>query len=222
MARTFTQRTVLTGSITQADDLNFEVNGALAEFNGRLDQHNMPLLSVVSASLTANVLVNEQPTVGSQGVFNAHYYAGPYTTAFTVDGDDGDVGVGWNDMPTTCSVSFQAKEGMLKGAAVFTAERYPPIYITGGTTTELDMSTYWWEAGVFVNNNLVGQSGRIYGRKFTVDLPFGCPIGNEDAQVDVRWQSPLGGGYRSELTGSVYRTPLAISGSFVWVRNAYR
>lgn len=230
MPRTYTQRTIVDGNINLSDNINFELDGALQEFNGKLDANQMPLLSVGSAKLRDSIIYSASPVDGSQGPCNAYYISedssilSPWEWDYTA----GEWEVGWNPFYNKMTsgagsqLTFPAKEGIIKGSVVCDVERrtYKRV-IPGDTPVTTEWSTdNWIEIGVFVNDRLVAQTGKQYTRRFTYDLPFASYVGNEEVTVDIRWRAvdvPV------PITNTGYvPQPFYVHGSLIWARNQYR
>jgi len=228
MSRTYSKHPINDADTNKATVMNEELAGSLQEFQGKLDQHNMPLRCVEDKHILDNVEYLDAPVTGSEGQVNSYYISdaipssGPWIWDYTL----GEWQVGWNPLFTKMGIagsrlSFAAKEGMIKGSVVVTIERRTSLrtYSGGGATDEWSRSA-WIEVGVFVNDRLVANSGSQFMRYFTYDLPFSSYVGNTEVTIDVRWRgieipAPIG------TTGYVPE-PLNVHASTIWVRGQKR
>lgn len=146
MTRQYTQRPFMGQQITAAEDYNGEIRSAVSEFNGDLDQNNMPLQSVARATMAAPRIVvpyqNASPGMTghfiksvyqqSQSYHNSYFCGLDGNGAFQVTSISQDEWrLGWIKLnlfrfETTgggvevfpgSALSFDAKEGMVMGEA---------------------------------------------------------------------------------------------------------
>lgn len=187
MAVTYTQAHIAKDNISKAEDQNKELAGSLAELNGALDAHQLPLASVGYNSLAGAAALLDPHDVSStetHGPFSSTYIVSE-TEELTFSEADENVFAGWNDINTTFKLSFQAKEGMLYGSAVICGEKN--AVLSGANEYGND---FWFRFGIFVNEILISDTGRIPAGAFTVDLPYVVPIGSEDVILTIKWIAP--------------------------------
>ena len=212
MARQYTIGPQLAGDIILIDRQNDEVNQAVGELNGSLDQNNMPLNSVSRAELVAPSYTSiVGPPAQKNYVYPSQaYYVTEVCNTFLINVDEW--ALGWNTLESSAFpanrsgfvLDFVAQEGMLKGEAVvdFTQRQSYLVYYriepgdpgpppapgaTGYIEKVKDQHT--GELGVFVNDVLVARTGPIYiaiGR-FTYTIPYATPVKSGPVHIDVRW-----------------------------------
>jgi hypothetical protein len=83
------------------------------------------------------------------------------------------------------------------------------------------------EIGVFCNGILIARSGKIHCGAFTLDIPFGLPIGNEFCEIVVKWiheqhtaRDEASGTWDTADIDHFYR--FVCAGISTWCRNQYR
>jgi len=218
MPRQYTQRASVLGNIVAADDFNAEVTATMSEYNGLLDQNQIPLDTIRDTHFDVPYYNEEYNGIaaGWQGHFIRHTYqqsqsyhvsehcgensinpGADTTTRFS----DTQLTLGWIKLEsgrTTgtyapgAAVSFKSKEGMLVGEAMGDFEWRMNYWIKDYNTPQeetLPMDISWIEVGVFVNDVLCGRTDQQYlGGRFTFVVPFSCPIGSQDVKVDVRFK----------------------------------
>lgn len=213
MSGTWTEKTIASKNVTRSDDINKEFAGSLGQFNGNLDQHNMPLQTVNRNKTSTPVLYTNNNTTGVIGPFGAHYVCGPYEDQIDFDAITNTVYAGWIRPDDDFICEFTAIEGMLIGSVTICGEK--KSVHSGLAEVGED---YWFSFGVFINGSLVGETGKIFARTYTVDLPFGTPIGNGSVQIDVRFMAPpVGAEGATDIP-----TTFSVKNRFMWARNQYR
>lgn len=214
MARSYTKICAKAKDQFKADHYNREADGISQQFNGQLDQNNMPIASVgpthlvdpvrTSNEFGVNTISSYMPTqsyhlatwnIANDASTVAEQMPTPAGT-YNRDWATNPWQPFWNQFDYTVvtegsRLRFNAKEGMLIGGVTINVEtREGKIRHTGsGPTftlqTGLDNTC---EIGIFCNGILVGRSGQIHTGAFTLDIPFSTPIGNEFCEIVVKWQ----------------------------------
>jgi len=249
MARTYTKKTIIDGGQTKDEDFNSEIQGALAEFNGQLDQHQLPLQAFDAAHL-------KQPIVSTSYLLQDGTYSTYMTTqsyhqteyvpnevAISMRWDDPlYVGTGWIKLQdlllekrgTGCygaELIFDALEGMIAGNAVIDFTWYP-----GGAHYQTEGLQAWSlyardttiEWGVFIDDVLVSKSGNIWPRRLTLNLPFNSPVSSKPVKIDIRFRLQFLDPAAQEAENSVVRVDieeyqsLTYNGGVLWTRNQFR
>jgi len=84
---------------------------------------------------------------------------------------------------------------------------------------------YTIEWGVFIDDVCVSQSGLIWPRRMTLNLPFNAPVSSKLCKIDIRFKI----NFKDNLVEStqsgyeVYREQgMQYNGGNLWVRNQYR
>tara|TARA_R100001463_G_scaffold82651_3_gene137286 strand:- start:1532 stop:2293 length:762 start_codon:yes stop_codon:yes gene_type:complete len=216
VARTWTVKTAKTRDQFKAEHFNEPANAVASQFNGKLDQHNMPLDSVMHADLAdpvygANAFSVQtkssyMPTQSyhtavwdidsTAGLDTTEFGTAVYTTNFSSDNWNAK----WNSFPASpvsqgSRVKFNAQEGMIYGGVTASVERRSGRarnqYGQGGNVgAEFNIGqSNWHELGVFVNGILCGRSGELNNGSYTVDIPFSTPIGTEFVSIEVKWMA---------------------------------
>lgn len=209
MARTWTKNDFKDGDQFKADQWNDETNGYAQQFNGQLDQNNMPLLGCKAEQFVAPVRTNNAHganTTSSYMATQSYHYAqfrmnndaslttstigpsGIYITDFETNSWEHK----WNTIATAGSPSiaqgtkirFNAKEGMIYGGLTISCER------RGGRITyiaEIDGSDQSFTVNVGEDNMYeigVFVNGVLCGR--TGDIQVGAWT------FDLPYSTPIG------------------------------
>lgn len=188
MARQYTQRAFIGGSLANADDWNSEMNSSISELNGQLDQNNCPLSSV-GDSKVADPLVDTEidALFGTARIIVAHSTmpSQAYHVSSLVDEDPTDVTfnrsiwttndwfLGWQRMAqkrTTpnfgtnffagSEVKFEAKEGMIVGEILVDASWRQSFRetIVGDDLVTKARNDGFVEFGAFCNDVCIARS----------------------------------------------------------------
>lgn len=217
MARSYTKECFKALDQFKADHYNREADGVSQQFNGELDQNNMPI-----ASVGPTHMVEPVRTVNAHGVNTISSYMPTqsyHVATWTVANDENTVAAAmptpagvvydvnwdtdpwspfWNQFDYTVvtqgsRLRFNAKEGMLLGGVTISIEQRTGSvrHVAGGGPSFQSFDEgrlLSAEIGIFCNGVLIGRSGQIYPGAFTLDIPFSTPIGNEFCEIVVKWQ----------------------------------
>ena len=216
MARTWTVKTAKTRDQFKADHFNEPAHAIAGQFNGKLDQHNMPLDSVTHDDLLDPVYSDDAYGVDTKSsymptqsyhvaVWDIDSTAGLDTTefgtaVFATKFIDTNWNAKWNTFPASpvtegSRLKFNAKEGMIFGGVTASVERREgrarDQYGAGGNIgSEFNIGAEnWHELGVFVNGILCGRTGELNCGSYTVDIPYSTPIGTEFCEVQLKWMA---------------------------------
>lgn len=196
MPRSYTTRQIAASQAIKADDLNRELTDAARQFNGGIDQHQVPLEAIVRTKIAPPEVDYPETYTGTKSTYGASssYHRSVKqsddedTPDVTIDPGEDDATAGWRSLwplrsvPTTDGVVLEltAREGMIRGEFHVDVERRlsylrkndtvggPDIWISIGKLN-------WLRFGVFANGSLIADTGLIYPRRTTVALPFAAP-----------------------------------------------
>ncbi len=248
VARSYTKECFDDGDQFKADHFNSDANGIAQQFNGQLDQNNMPLESCYSEQLKDPVRTSNAfgvATVSSYMPTQSYHYAqwritnttteeneiGPasvYQTDWMTDSWD----PFWNLFDYTvvtqgARIRFESQEGMIIGGLTINCETRSGRIRGGGdpgwTKNSANYENY--EIGIFCNGILIGRSGRVYNGAYCLDIPFSTPIGTEYTEIVVKWfkeQNVFVDGDTWTVTESDHGQLFTVSGMHLWARNQYR
>ena len=232
--KTFTDKPLHQFDQVKYDNIAWNLDKHLDQFNGGLDSNNMPVDSVGEAKLVEPApnqpgLSGPVTKFSSEMPTQAYYFSRRSNTQeqakliwepiFETNLDTDTWSAGFNKLVDLDSgfalfpLQFDAKEGMLVGCATIDWEHGNQVFnVSTGDGPE-------W--AVFINNVLVARSGYIYPRRHTTQLPFSVPCGSQPVQIDVRvklntWR--VSGSPNFDTTSS----PFKMFGATLWARNHYR
>jgi len=224
------------------ENINDNTRTVVGEYNGRLDGQNFPVdtidkLKLAPATLTSQSTVNVFgfKHVGQtqdyhfvrrwntyEGSVNIHYPL----VAFDLQNNSwssgwnnlGDIDNAFNDLV----LEFEAESGTLNGCFDINF-RHGFDIIEDNNQDALPWSKNWWSRwGIFCNDILIAETGRVYPRLANLSIPFKLFVGSQPLKLDLRWQTittnPV-----DEL--SVEDNPISIMeiyGASIWACNTKR
>jgi len=248
VARSWTKECFADGDQFKADHFNKDADGVAQQFNGQLDQNNMPLLGCHSEQLIDPIRTSDAfdvNTISSYMPTQSYHYAtwritntstaaneiGPasvYQTNWTTDSWDPH----WNlfdySVVTQGSrIRFESREGMIIGGVTINCESRSGR-VQGGSDPAWHKNSAQYDAyeiGIFVNGVLCGRSGKVYMGALCLDIPFSTPIGTEYTEIVVKWSKEAMSfldGTTWTITESDHGELFTMSGMQLWARNQYR
>jgi hypothetical protein len=241
MAKTWAEKPNHDFMQVKSENLNSNIVGVLDEFNGNLGSNNLPVSALTNAHFkdgtgSTGFSLSRKATFTGQGqnyhrvkrwnVAEAGLDVWEYVESVNLTVDNW--GKSWNPLENFGTFSenyldITAKEGMLVGCAVIDFfHGFNRILYGDDPVIRAFFGKSWWtQWGVFINDTLVAETGEVYPRRETINLPFKVPCGSQDLKIDLRWRTTT-----SDAIGTGFlldpSTPLEIYGAEIWVRNIYR
>ena len=177
MPRTYTTRTILDGGQAKDEDFNTEIQSPIGEFNGQLDQNQLPLQSVnfnhIAQPTTSTAYLAQNGTYSTY-MQTQSYHQSEYTKTENLDvplmtwDNTLYAGQGWISLQQWqlqthtanqtggAEIIFNAVEGMIAGNAVIDFTWFP-----GGSRNQAVVPTQGGDIGISLRN--------IYGYKETIE-----------------------------------------------------
>ena len=224
------------------ENINDNTRAVVGEYNGRLDGQNFPVDTIDKLKLAPSTLTSQSTSnvyafkhVGQtqnyhfvrrwntyEGSVNIHYPL----VAFDLQNNSwssgwnnlGDIDNAFNDLV----LEFEAESGTLNGCFDINF-RHGFDIIEDNNQDALPWSKNWWSRwGIFCNDILIAETGRVYPRLANLSIPFKLFVGSQPLKLDLRWQTittnPV-----DEL--SVEDNPISIMeiyGASIWACNTKR
>ena len=224
------------------ENINDNTRTVVGEYNGRLDGQNFPVDTIDKLKLAPSTLTSQSTSnvyafkhVGQtqdyhfvrrwntyEGSVNIHYPL----VAFDLQNNSwssgwnnlGDIDNAFNDLV----LEFEAESGTLNGCFDINF-RHGFDIIEDNNQDALPWSENWWSRwGIFCNDILIAETGRVYPRLANLSIPFKLFVGSQPLKLDLRWQTittnPV-----DEL--SVEDNPISIMeiyGASIWACNTKR
>lgn len=247
MARMYQKGRIVSKDVIFAEPVGDEINQAVAELNGGLDGHNMPLESLTRAKILPPVITN---IPGPPDQDNRVYQSQAYYISDSCNGNDtinkDDWQMGWNKFEVLAGngktgfvLDFEAVEGMVKGEACVDLEHRQSYFlfhykIDGDPVIEVNAANvkdkHTGELGVFVNDVLVARTGPLWiacGRHSYV-IPYAAPVASGPVHIDVRWMIDFKNIKKVYTSTGIYEIginqvyPIQLHSRMIWARNQFR
>ena len=246
MSKTFTDKPIHQFDQVKYDNLDWNLNKHLDQFNGGLDSNNLPVLALGETKLLEAFtpipdLSGPITKISSEMPSQAYYFTRRSATQeqaktiwepiFETDLDTDTWSAGFNRLVdldnnfASFPLRFDAKEGMLVGCATIDWEHGNNVFnvdVGGGFFAPRGRGNDWWsEWAVFVNNVLVARTGNIYPRRHTTQLPFAIPCGSQPVEIECRVKINTWRANNSPNLDTT-STPFKLFSATIWTRNHYR
>lgn len=219
------------------ETLNDNIENTLNTYNGHLDSSNMPVNSVNVAKLVQPALATS-----SQGDCSLWEWIGQtqnYHQIRFLSGEEGGINdwladkqldlqttswtAGWNYLQDYISgfyLNIEAETGMLYGH--FQVNHFygcQTFEDTGGASSVWG-EDWWIRWGLFLNDNLIAETGQLYPRGEANVIPFKVPIGTQNCRLDVRWMAVTSDPDPTTMASAIDITGyVEIFGANIWVDN---
>lgn len=202
------------------DHLN-QSNKQVAElFNAQVGTDNLPINTLDKTKFPFLEVISSQQSNGEFCQYFSKYSSGSdfRTPILTVSLAELNLQAGWNDL-NSLGISQGALEdltlqtGLIRGEIVVDFERRYGYNGVLFLTVEGDQN--YVDFGIFVDNQLVANTGPIYPRRFTLTLPWLYPIttGSHNFEIRFRYSSNELNLLNAEVLQTFNVFTLAISGA---------
>lgn len=211
MPRVYSQGKVEASRIADGDLLNANYKLALETLNGQLDAHNVPLEGFSESSFSSSATEPAGTNQKTVGPVNDYYLC----TGF-VGNTYNVVDAAWHKVVATPSplayleVEVDGPACVIVGAVQTSGSR---VASTNATTSARFGEESTWELGVFVDGNLIAETGEIPAGIYTPHLPFSTQLSAGVHTVEVRWKQTL-----RPISALNTHSPFQTLSSHLWVR----
>ena len=221
------------------ENLNDNIVESIDQYNGGLSAENMPNKGITVSHIAEPDITQSVTTVKekhSDGVFHSYHQikrwnidegaTDEWTPVESIDLTTDPWGPAWNKLQDYGTMSdlelvFDSKESMLTGCAIIDFHH-------GVNRIRYDVGMaaffgYHWytEWAVFVNGVKVAETGKIFPRRHTAQIPFKVPVGSTNITIDVRFKTTTHtDGTTLLLYNGQLETPLDIFGVTIWAKES--
>ena len=221
--------------------LNDNTSAAINQYNGFLGTQSMPI-NVVSNEK----LVQPADSIVTSAISTKYNWKGQtqsYNSVRQWSGVEGAISSllantqillqleswnsGWNNLTSQpkyadFDLKFDAEEGTLNGQLIVNFFHGINCFSDGAANATFG-EDWWTRFGLFMNGQLIADTGKCYPRGECLVVPWKIPIGTQTVNLSVRWQTISTG----VLTGAGTftgdpSTYLEVFGAEVWVCNTYK
>lgn len=190
MPRVYSAGKVEASRIADGDVLNANYKIALETLNGQLDAHSIPMQGFGESSLVDGVTSAAGIKQQTIGAVNDYYLCTSNTTqTYTECADTSWYAVRLSSSPVVAMNSvISGPACVMVGAAQVSGKR---IGKTDATTSARFGEESTWELGVFVDGNLIAETGEIPAGIYTPHLPFSTQLSSGVHIIEVRFRQTL-------------------------------
>ena len=225
------------------ENINDNTRAVVGEYNGRLDGQNFPVdtidkLKLAPATLTSQSTVNVfgfkhvGQTQDYHFVRRWNTYEGSiniHQPLYNFDLQSNSWSSGWNNLGDIDSafndlvLEFEAESGTLNGCFDINFRHGVDRLETALTPVIQSWSSDWWSRwGLFCNDVLIAETGRVYPRLENLSVPFKLFVGSQPVRIELRWQT-INTNPQSDLGVSVTAlSRMEIYGASIWACNTKR
>lgn len=212
----------------------------MGEYNGRLDGQNFPVETIDKLKLAP-------PTLTSQSTLNVfgfkhvgqtqdYHFVRRWNTyeqglpvhkpLFNFDLQNNSWSSGWNNLCDIDSafndlvLDFDAESGTLHGCFDINFRHGIDVLQFTEELTGTFGNDWWSRWGLFCNDVLVAETGRVYPRLSNLSVPYKLFVGSQPVRLELRWQTN-----NTTTSSTSIDTPISrmeIYGASIWCCNTKR
>lgn len=192
--RVYTGRRIVSGGVINPDDFNEENSALASAVNRNLDTHNLPTAAITDAKFVDRDDINSGYSTGpffdywSQYDQDASFLVPLLTTSLRTGTLTGTWNSLYNQGVTDAQMSIDAEPGLLRGEMIVGFERRFGYAGAPGLQTTREGNYSWVDWGLFIDDQLVAQTGKIYPRRYTVCLPWFYYTPGGTHVLDIRFR----------------------------------
>lgn len=212
MPRVYSAGKVESSRIADSEVVNANFKLTLETLNGQLDAHNIPLEGFNESSFVDSVTTPSGTTQNSIGAVNDYFLCTGNVSHTYTDVIDS----GWHSVVVTSSplvylsVETTTPACVIVGVAQVSGYR---VANTDATTSVRFGEESTWELGVFVDGNLIAETGEIPSGIYTPQLPFSTQLSAGVHTIEARWKQNL-----TPLSAVNTHASFQTLSSHLWVR----
>jgi hypothetical protein len=225
------------------ENINDNTRSVVGEYNGRLDGQNFPVETIDKFKLAPPTLTS----VGALNVFgfkhvgqtqDYHFvrrwntYEGGlnvHLPLYSFNLQSNDWSSGWNNL---CDIDFtfnnlflefEAESGTLHGCFDINFRHGTDIMLDSSGELHQVWSNDWWSRwGLFCNDILIAETGRVYPRLENLSVPFKLFVGTQPVRLELRWQTVNTSPEQALGVGTQPISIMEIYGASIWCCNTKR
>lgn len=226
------------------ENINNNTRAVIGEYNGRLDGQNFPVDTIDKLKFAPPTLTS-QTTVYKYGfkfegqTQDYHFvrrwkgYGGDtgtdiHTPLHSLDLQNSSWSSGWNSLADVDSkfeqvvLEFEAKNGMLHGCFDINFRHGTDIILNHQSSATIWSNDWWSRWGLFCNDILVAETGRVYPRLESLSIPFKFFVGTQPVRLDLRWQTINTSPEQDLNISTTPESHMEIYGASIWACNTKR
>ena len=223
------------------DSINDNTKSTIGVYNGRLDGQNVPVASIDNTKfIPCNVTSNNTADLYAfawTGQTQDYYFIRRWQDLEeTSDGIhkplvffnllSDDWSSGWNNITEVDStfsefiLNLNSQSGTLSGCFDINFRHGVDVQEVSGVIYNIGME-WWTRWGLFCNDVLIAESGRVYPRLENLSIPFSISVGTQPIKLELKWQTVSTEDRPAGSTTDVINN-LEIYGASIWACNTKR
>jgi hypothetical protein len=222
------------------ENINDNTRQVVGEYNGKLDGQNFPIATVDKLKMapptltsTSTAHVNGFSYVGQTQ--NYHFVrrwrvldngTDIHTPIINFNLQNNSWSSGWNNLTELDStfndfvLEFEAESGVLSGCFDINF-RHGVDRIKSSGSIETWSVDWWARWGLFCNDVLIAETGRVYPRLLNVSIPYKIFIGSQPVRLELKWQA-IDTSAEQALSVASHKSSMEIYGACIWACNTKR
>ena len=222
------------------ENINDNTRTVVGEYNGRLDGQNFPVDTIDKLKLAPSTLTSQSTSnvyafkhVGQtqdyhfvrrwntyEGSINIHL------PLYNFDLQNNSWSSGWNNLEDIDAafndlvLEFEAESGTLNGCFDINFRHGFDVLDFTQNNPAVFGNDWWSRWGLFCNDVLIAETGRVYPRLSNLSVPYKLFVGSQPVRLELRWQTN-----NTPPTTTTYDTPFSrmeIYGASIWACNTKR
>ena len=225
------------------ESINDNTRAVIGEYNGRLDGQNFPVGTIDKLKLAPPTLTSQSTTdvfgFKHEGQTQDYHFVRRWNTyegginvhlpLYNFDLQNNSWSSGWNNLSDIDAdfndlvLQFDAHSGTLHGCFDINFRHGVDRFRDTGASPEMrSWSTDWWSRwGLFCNDVLIAESGRVYPRLENLSIPYKIFVGSQPVRLELKWQT-INTSAQEEYGVSVHESRMEIYGAAIWCCNTKR
>ena len=222
------------------DGVNANTDQWIETYNGGLDSQNLPVnlientKLVTTTSNTSSTNCTKYEWIGQ----TQSYYAVRHTAA-----EEGGINewlatadvnlitdswnIGWNNLSEYISDAYmnvELVEGIISGNFNINWFYGIQTYASGGGGSSTWGYDWWIRWGLFMNGELIAETGNCYPRQENTCVPFKLPVGSQSARFELKWQALTSNPDPATMSvpSDQIISLIQLYGFNIWINNTYK
>ena len=224
------------------ENINDNTRAVIGEYNGRLDGQNFPVDTIDKLKFAPPTLTSQSTAnvygFKHEGQTQDYHFVRRWNTyeqgqdihrpLVTFDLQNNSWSSGWNNISDIDAafndlvLEFEAKSGTLNGCFDIDFRHGTDMILNHQSTATIWSNDWWSRWGLFCNDILIAETGRVYPRLQNLSIPFKIFVGTQPVRLELKWQT-INTSPNQEL--NIIATPesyMEIYGASIWACNTKR
>lgn len=191
------------------ENINDNTRAVIGEYNGKIDGQNFPVGTIdklkMKPSTKTDTGTSNVEGFKFVGQTQDYYFVRRWNTyegginvhlpLVSFDLQNNSWSSGWNDLSDIDAdfndlvLEFDAKSGVLNGCFDINF-RHGMDILEDSNQNLVPWSENWWSRwGLFCNDILIAETGRVYPRLANMSVPFKLFVGSQPVRLQLKWQT---------------------------------